>query len=183
MKKAKRLVAIFSAFVFMLSAFAVSAFAVTVRVGPGWLVDNGGHMDWTGGTRYQADFDFAVRVWNNHRFVIRRVTFWTSADVQVFDWFDDHPRSYTAFVDLTRRLIGNGGINTGRMGFNTFQMDRLSPSPLQRRRMVALHELGHTLGLADNLGIQNVMNPADTTVNVLSPSDRASADAAWQRFR
>ena len=136
-------------------------------------------MDWSGSTRYQSEFDFAVGVWNAHRNVIRKKTLFTMTDAVVFDYSDTSDKAWGGIAP--KKVLVNGAINAGLIGFNVAQM---GPGTTAQRRMVTLHELGHTLGCDENPG-NNVMNQGFTNPprSSLSASDKASANEAWRRYR
>jgi len=180
MKKIKKLMATALALLFLLSAFTMFASASRpANVQSWWLVGRNGNLTWSGSTRYQSYFDFAVTAWNNHRNVIRRTTLFTSTDVIIAD--DTIPNGSWVGITIERAFAGNGGINVGRIWFNEWWLFK---TPQAGRRMVAMHELGHALGVChipgSNIMQDRVPVPAPTA---LSANDRAAANRAWNYHR
>lgn len=155
-------------FLFTLAIFtnATSAFAASA-IQTWHLVDSGKHLDWDGSTIYQDNFDFGVDVWEDYKSgIIREDTIWIIEDVEVLD--RDENATWAGRVSPT--------IDT--LEFNIFQMDDLSE---EERNMVAIHELGHALGLDHNTS-SDIMFASVTTQNTLSSNDKASYDDSYDRY-
>lgn len=130
------------------------------------LVDSGKHMDWDGSTKYQSYFNSGVTVWNNHKKgVIRKDTATRIEDVKISDYTE---KSSTAGVTSS----------AGTIKFNKYTMDNLSKT---KKKNVAIHELGHALGLAHNTS-KDVMYKYVSTKTTLSSNDKASYNAAYKRY-
>ncbi|WP_040400263.1 matrixin family metalloprotease [Heyndrickxia acidiproducens] len=130
------------------------------------LVDSGKHMDWDGGTKYQSYFNSGVSVWNGYKKgVIRKDTATRVQDVKISDYT---VKSSTAGVTSS----------AGTIKFNKYTMDKLSGT---KKKNVAIHELGHALGLAHNT-LKDVMYKYVSTKTKLSSNDKASYNAAYKRY-
>ena len=176
MRKIKLIVVLF-VLVFVVGCFSVFASTLPTNVQSWWMVDSGGKMDWGGSTRYQSEFNYAVGVWNAHRNVIREVKLNTMRDVGLGDYNDNRDES-AAHVQPKFPIV-NGGFYARRMRFNQARMDNYT---LAQKRMVALHELGHTLGV-DHISGDNVMHPNIISRITLSDNDKAAANRAWNYHR
>ena len=175
------MIAVIFVLLLLLGAFTVLVSARPANVQSWWLVDSGGHMDWGGSTRYQAEFNFAVTVWNAHRpNVIRQVRWNTMTDVMLRDFTDRSANAPIAQV-WRRSVFVYGALNAGRLEFNIPMMDSISQNA---RRMTTLHELGHVLGV-DHIPGNNVMQPnlPAVPITVLTTADRAAANRAWNYHR
>lgn len=130
------------------------------------LVDSGKHLDWGGSTKYQSYFDSGVNVWNGYKKgVIRKDTIFTIEDVRISDYTE---KSNTAGVTSS----------AGTIKFNKYTMDKLTST---QKKNVAIHELGHALGLAHNTS-NDVMYKYVSTNTTLSSNDKASYDASYKRY-
>lgn len=140
--------------------------AATTAILDWHLVDSGKHLDWSGSTDYQSQFNSAVTTWNNYKSgVIRKDTWNTINDVTISDYYEV---STTAGVTSSK----------GTIKFNTYHMDDYSTT---KRKNVCIHELGHALGLAHNKS-GDVMYAYVSTVTSLSANDKASYDKSYDRY-
>ena len=74
-------------------------FAANVAILDWHLVDSGNHLDWSGSTGYQTQFNAAVNIWNNYKSgVIRKDSWNTINDVTISDYYEV---SSTAGVTLS----------------------------------------------------------------------------------
>lgn len=132
----------------------------------------GGDIHWQSSTIFTTARNHAVAQWDGLGSVnIAPDTIWTAAETK----FIDFNQSDTTVVGLyTDRDCGNGD---DRIRLNRFWMDRLSDA---QRRNVALHELGHALGLGHSFS-GNVMNPFVTSQTTLGTHDIEDYWALWGR--
>lgn len=137
-----------------------------VKVMKWHLVDSGKHLDWDGKTRYQNQFNYAVNVWNNYKKgVIRKDNIFRWEDVAISDCFEISNMAGITYSD-------------GAIRFNTYVMDTL---PVNAKRNVCIHELGHALGL-DHNSRTDIMYPYLTTRVKLSANDKASYNYAYKHL-
>ncbi len=159
----KKLISVTSMSLFMLNS---TAYATTIALLSWDLVDSGKHMDWAGSTTYMDNFTAAIDTWEDYKpGVIRKDTASTIKDLTVSDY---NERSSTAGT----------ASKSGTIKFNTYLMDDFSKA---KRTNVALHELGHALGLAHNT-TSDIMHKYTTTKTTLSTNDKASYDAAYLNY-
>lgn len=132
----------------------------------GWdLVDWGWDVDWGGSTQYTTAWEHAVDEWNGLGQVsIAEDTIFTYEDVTVHDYdnSDDPAAGYVSY-------------NDAELGFNEHFMDTYS---LNEKKYVALHELGHVLGLGHSFS-GNVMNNVQGTQTTLGNQDEDTYDCLW----
>lgn len=130
------------------------------------LVDSGKHMDWDGSSAYLTNFTSAVTVWNNYKSgVIRKDSATVIEDVKISDYYE---------VSSTAGVTSSAGT----IRFNTYQMGGYTST---KRKNVAMHEIGHALGLAHNTSA-DVMYAYVSTKVTLSANDKASYDAAYKKY-
>ncbi|MFE4810764.1 matrixin family metalloprotease [Peribacillus simplex] len=123
-------------------------------------------MDWGGSSKYSTNFTSGVSVWNNYKSgVIRKDTASTIPDVKISDYSQV---SQTAGVTSS----------VGTIKFNDYKMNGYDST---KRKNVAIHEIGHALGLAHNLN-GDVMYQYVSTKTTLSFNDKASYDAAYRKY-
>lgn len=68
MKKTKKILGTIFVLSLSLLCFTISVSAATTTAILKWhLVDSGKHLDWSGSTTYQSQFDTSVTTWNNHK--------------------------------------------------------------------------------------------------------------------
>lgn len=143
-----------------------SASAASVKLLTWDLVDSGKHLDWDGSTKYQTQFNAAVKTWNSHKSgVIRKDTISIIEDVKISDFSE---KSNIAGVTSPR----------GTIRFNKYVVDTYTNA---KRQNVATHELGHALGLDHNTS-KDIMHGFITTKIYLSANDKASYNAAYKKY-
>lgn len=166
MQKCKKFLAIALAICLVSSFYIMPTFAANVAILDWHLVDSGNHLDWSGSTGYQTQFNAAVNIWNNYKSgVIRKDSWNTINDVTISDYYEV---SSTAGVTA----------KAGTIKFNTYQMDNYTTS---KKRNVCAHELGHALGLAHNQK-GDIMYTYVSIVTSLSANDKASYNASYKRY-
>lgn len=171
-KYSKRFVALFLCCMCLIIS---PVYGATYRLQTWHLVDSGGHLDWDGSTQYMKEWTNSVNIWNAQKKGVIRADRWnTIEDVEISD-----------------RKIGDGihaaiTSEDGRIVFYKDSMDRYS---FAKRQAIASHELGHALGLGDNLNntkcimrykITHFMN--DTGITDLAPCDKQAYKAAQTRW-
>ena len=169
-KKIKMFVALALCLTMALS-LPLSVSAATTSLNWWWLIDTGGHLDWTNeGTKYLSQWKSAVNMWNAHKpGVIREDTGGTINDLNISDVNEVNNTNattywYTAFIE-------------GSIKFNIYNMDKLTTA---KQTAVAAHECGHALGLAHNTSA-DIMYEYTPLVNTLSVNDKASYDLSYPR--
>lgn len=169
-KKMKMFVALALCLTMALS-LPLSVSAATTSLNWWWLIDTGGHLDWTNeGTKYLSQWKSAVNMWNAHKpGVIREDTGGTINDLNISDVNEVNNTNattywYTAFIE-------------GSIKFNIYNMDKLTTA---KQTAVAAHECGHALGLAHNTSA-DIMYEYTPLVNSLSANDKASYDLSYPR--
>ncbi|MDN5277094.1 MAG: hypothetical protein PWR01_1059 [Clostridiales bacterium] len=131
----------------------------------GWdLVDSGLHCDWGGSTKYSAQWNNAVSIWNSMGVVsIRKDTMFTVQDVELYDYYE--VSSVTAVT-----------YSSGKIGFNTYNLDNCTSDEITN---TAAHELGHALGIK-HLSAGNIMYPYQTSQTWLGNGDRTAYNDIWK---
>lgn len=130
------------------------------------LVDSGKHLDWVGTSNYISQYNSAVNTWENYKSgIIRKDTLGTLKDMTISDYSE---------------VSSTAGITSpnGTLKFNSTNMDDFSDI---QKENVALHELGHALGLAHNTS-SDVMYMYVSTRIALSTNDKASYDLAYINY-
>lgn len=146
-----------------------------------WSVDSGKHLDWSGSTSFQSNFNAGVNTWNNYKKgVIRKDTLFTVNDITISDVSDI---SGNTVALTTQSYKGDGGksVNT-TIEFSTTKMNKLSNI---KKTIVCTHELGHTLGLDENNsnGTDVVMYnniATNTSNNILHNEDKLNYDYMYK---
>ncbi|MFC0475565.1 matrixin family metalloprotease [Robertmurraya beringensis] len=142
------------------------AAVIVVKVLTWDLVDSGKHLDWGGSSKYSTNLSSGATVWNNYKSgVIRPDTASTLQDVTISDYYE---------VSSTAGVTSSGGT----LKFNDYKMSGYDST---KKKNVAMHELGHALGLAHNLS-GDVMYAYVSTVVTLSFNDKASYDEAYRKY-
>ncbi|MET4561165.1 hypothetical protein ABIA69_002310 [Lysinibacillus parviboronicapiens] len=132
------------------------------------MVDSGKHLDWGHDTAYVSSVRAGAKTWNAYKSgVIREDTATTIQDVWIYDYYqrNNYPGTTTY-----------GSSNT--IAFNSYHMDGYNST---KKQHVATHELGHALGLDENL-TGDIMDPVANTNVSLTFNDKASYDAAYQKY-
>jgi hypothetical protein len=131
-----------------------------------------GDIHWEGNTVFATARDYAISTWDGLASVdISKDTIWTNADLKIMDV----NRSDVIWAGLyTDRDCGNAD---DRIRFNRFFMDGFTDA---QKKMAALHELGHALGLGHSFS-NNVMNPFVTSQTGLGTHDKDDYWALWGR--
>lgn len=140
----------------------------------GTCIDGNGHMDWEGDTRYDTEFRAAIDVWNAHKpGMIREDTVWIYQDVAVKDYTNGDNQINAGWTVM----VYNGTTNReGTIYLNTYFMDEYD---YDERKSVALHELGHALGLGESSYSYNCMFHSYSRNITLSFADRRSLDEVY----
>lgn len=130
------------------------------------LVDSGKHMDYDGNSKYMSYVQSGASVWNNYKSgVIRPDSASVIEDVYCSDTSANNNVNATTY-------------SSGKIVFNKTNMDKLTSSG---KKNVAMHELGHGLGLAHNTSA-DIMYQYSTTKTTLSSNDKLSYDAAYKEY-
>lgn len=131
------------------------------------LVGKDKHLNWSGKTRYQKEFDYGVRVWNKHKKgVIRKKSRKMKNNLTVSD--------YTKKEPVVAVTSGRGTIK-----INNYHMRNLTTN---QKRNVMIHELGHALGLAHNTK-SDVVFTYVTSKTTLSKNDKESYNAVYKKYK
>jgi Matrixin len=130
---------------------------------------DGQTITWISTTLFASDRDYAIGQWNARG----GVNITPSAPNAVADvWFRDINRPDVRSVgSFTCRPFGN----VDYIKFNRFFMDGYNDV---QQKNVALHELGHALGLGHSFGGQ-IMNASVSNLNTLQSHDVADYCALW----
>lgn len=130
------------------------------------LVDSGGHLDWDGNSSFMDYIEKGANKWNNYKVgIIRKDTVSTIKDVTVSDYYEE-----SSIIGVTS--------SKGTLKFNTYRMNRCT---YNEKLNVAIHELGHALGLGHNFK-GDIMYRYGTNLVTLSNNDKRSYDAAVKRY-
>jgi hypothetical protein len=152
----------------LLSAIVQPALAANVSLNSWDRVDAGKHLDWDGSTNYMPQFENAVNTWNSYKSgVIRKDTIWIIQDVAISDYYDGD----TAYVALA--------YSNGKIKFNQYYMDTYTNAQKQN---ICTGMLGYQLGLGDSYNPNDVMYVDTTSITALSANDKASYDAAYNKY-
>lgn len=140
----------------------------------GTCIDGNGHMDWEGSTKYDTEFRAAIDVWNAHKpGMIREDTVRIYQDVAVKDYTKGDERVHAGWTVMAYNGSTNG---EGTIYLNTYFMDGYD---YDERKSVALHELGHALGLGESSYTYNCMYSGYSRNITLSFADRRSLDEVY----
>lgn len=168
MKKRRFGIAMIALLVFFMMSISTYAATAPIVSTQSWhLVDSGKHLDWGGSTKYQTQFNKAVKVWNGYKSgVIRKDTIATIQDVKISDYYNKNSDTVGSTVP------------DKRLRFNKANMDKCSTT---RQLNVCIHELGHALGLGHNKST-DVMYFKVTTNTTLSRNDKASYNKCYKNY-
>ena len=171
MKKAKHILTVVVSLMLVVS-MSVSASAASIYVQSWWLVDSGGHLDWSDeGTKYLSQWKSGVNMWNAYKLgVIREDTSSTVNDVKISDVNENNNTNATTYWYT--------GYIAGSIKFNIYNMDKRTPS---ERIAIAAHECGHALGLGHSTSA-DIMYEYTPLVTTLSANDKASYDYVYTRI-
>jgi len=135
------------------------------------LVDSGKHLDWDGDSQYLSEIVYAQEIWNDYKpGVIRTDTVLTLTDV----WISD-----------TNKRDGSTIAFTSPSGKICFIVPKMKECGYLEKENVALHEIGHALGLdhvSNKYYPDSVMRPNVTENDVLSDIDRVLYDVAYDTY-
>lgn len=132
------------------------------------MVDSGKHLDWSHDSIYASNVRTGAKTWNAYKSgVIREDTATTIADVHIYDY--SQRNNYPGTTSY-------GSTNT--IALNKYYFENYNST---KRTAVAAHELGHALGLDENLS-GDVMDPIVNTNLNLTFNDKASYDAAYKNY-
>ena len=154
----------------LLLPFAVKAWAeYTIKLSDWNLVDSGKHLDWDGTSAYISQFNYAINQWESHKpGIIREDTLTTIEDVKI----SDKNEGDVGYAGTTYK--------SGKIIFNTYYMNNFNTS---KKRNVAIHELGHALGLDHRDGeSSSVMQSYVTSITTLCEGDRKNYDEAYKKY-
>lgn len=139
----------------------------------GWdLVDSGKHLDVDGNSSYMSYIWNAKTTWNNYKAgVIRKDSITVIQDVYVSDVSKNNGVAGTTY-------------NDGKIKMNTYVLKNCSSD---EKKNVAIHEIGHALGLAHNKnsanwGTKHIMYENMSANTKLSGDDKESYDAAYKKY-
>lgn len=134
------------------------------------MVDSGKHLDWDHDTAYASSVRAAAKTWNNYKSgVIREDTSTTIEDVYIYDYSQRNNYPGTTFY---------GGFGANTISLNSYYMESYNST---WKQAVATHELGHALGLDENL-TGDVMDPIARGKVSLTANDEASYNAAYAKY-
>ena len=131
------------------------------------LVDSGKHLDWDGKTNYMVMFTTAVNTWNAYKPSVIRKDSWTVIeDVFIEDYAGDN----TTILTVSSK---------GKIRFNQMVMDKHNDA---QKTSDCLYALGLALGLGKTYNTADVMYAYTSSVTTLSANDKASYDAAYDKY-
>lgn len=171
MKKTTNILTVILSLVLIVS-LTLSASAATVYVQTWFLIDAGGHLDWSDeGTKYLSQWKSGVNLWNAYKpGVIRKDTSSTVNDVKISDVNEKNNTNATTYYYT--------GFTAGSIKFNIYNMDKKTSS---EKIAIAAHECGHALGLGHSTSA-DIMYEYTPLVTALSANDKASYDFMYSRL-
>lgn len=162
----KRIVAVavnLTLLTFLLASVAAAHFL-------GYSAVDGREIRWTDSTVFDSPRSYAIGKWNAEGRISIRADAWNT--VNDLNWRDAR-RSDVSWAGLYTHRSGTA--QEDLITFNRHYVDGYSTS---RRNNVALHELGHALGLAHSYSGQ-VMYAYVSTITTVQSHDRADYRALW----
>lgn len=131
--------------------------------------DNGELRYYIYNSNYSSETSFASRKWNEAKSgIASRVYDSSIADVIISD------------VNISNTSVLG---TTDPNGFIRYNRANLEKSLSTRKKHVAIHEMGHALGLAHNSGSRDVMKNPANDATFLTSNDKASLEASYSRYR
>lgn len=117
MKKAKKILSVIVCTVLIFS-LTISAAAATIYIQSWYLIDAGGHLDWSDeGTKYLSQWKSGVNMWNTYKpGVIREDSSSTINDVKISDVNENNNTNATTYWYT--------GLVAGSIKFNIYNMDK-----------------------------------------------------------
>lgn len=154
--------------IFITTVYTVNAASVSIL---SWYLngDDGQLQYYVYNSKYSSEMAFASSVWNgSKKGIATRVYDSSLADVIISD------------VEVPDTNVLATTYASGSIKFNLNNMEKSSST---RKKHVAIHEVGHALGLAHNSGAKDVMRSPANDMTVLSSNDKASLEASYSRYR
>lgn len=167
MKKKLKMVLLSFVFIFS-SIYTVRAVSVSIL---SWYLNgsNGQLRYYIYNTNYSSEVSLASSTWGKAK---------SGVSSRIYD-------SSIADVIITDVNISNTSIlgTTDPKGYIRFNRANMEKSSSVRKKHVAIHEMGHALGLAHNSGSRDVMKTPANDATVLTQNDKASLEASHSRYK
>ena len=152
----------------LIGTYTIDAASVSIL---SWYLngDNGELRYYIYNSNYSSETSFASRKWNEAKSgIASRVYDSSIADVIISD------------VNISNTSVLG---TTDPNGFIRYNRANLEKSSSTRKKHVAIHEMGHALGLAHNSGSRDVMKNPANDATFLTSNDKASLEASYSRYR